>query len=273
MSRCCWRSICVGFVEGDVVAAARRGRAACRDSKSPRRSTRTTAGSTVESDLHAALSSMLPAGARMRSTIAMSSSTRCAQVCRVADCLQPLRTRLARRLGIVLAGRAGARVISSPSRTIRKSCAGAEQMLAVVPRRGDQRDAAGERLEHADRRDAGQQLRVEAPRHVHGCEVSREHLRRAPHWRASRDSARRSCCSFALAPRPDSARHRCRAAGRHRARASADSRRSPRCARRRPSCRSRPGRRAVVLRAGRVEPAGVRRLVPDEDAIAPAPAP
>ena len=92
--------------------------------------------------------------------------------------------------------------------------AGAEQALGVVPGRGDQRDAAGQRLEDADRRDAGQLLDVGAARHVDGGEVAGEDLGRARRWRASRGSGRRSGASSARARRRGSARRRCRAAGR-----------------------------------------------------------
>ena len=50
-------------------------------------------------------------------------------------------------------------------------------MLAIVPRRRQQRNAAGERLEHADRRNAGQNLRVETARHMDRCKVVGEHFR------------------------------------------------------------------------------------------------
>ncbi len=53
-----------------------------------------------------------------------------------------------------------------------------EQVLAIVPGRRQQRDAAGQGLEHPDGRDAGQQLHIEAPRHVDGRHVARENLRR-----------------------------------------------------------------------------------------------
>ena len=50
--------------------------------------------------------------------------------------------------------------------------AGAEQVLAVGPRGRDQRDSAGQRLEDADRGDAGQHRRVEAARDVDGRHVA-----------------------------------------------------------------------------------------------------
>ena len=45
----------------------------------------------------------------------------------------------------------------------------------------DERDAAGERLEDADGRDAGQRVDIEAARHVHGREMAGEDLRRRGH--------------------------------------------------------------------------------------------
>ncbi len=57
-----------------------------------------------------------------------------------------------------------------------KILADPEQALRVAPRRGDERDAAGERLEHADRRNARQHLDVEAARHMHRGEMAREDL-------------------------------------------------------------------------------------------------
>src|SRR6185312_448805 len=42
-----------------------------------------------------------------------------------------------------------------------------EEALAVVPRRGYERHATGERLEHPDGRDPGKLLTIEPPRHVH----------------------------------------------------------------------------------------------------------
>ena len=57
--------------------------------------------------------------------------------------------------------------------------AGAEQGLAVGPRGRDKGDAAGQRLEDADGRDAGQHRHVEAARHVHGGEMLGEDVGRA----------------------------------------------------------------------------------------------
>src|SRR5947209_19442616 len=55
---------------------------------------------------------------------------------------------------------------------------GAEQMLAILPRRADQRDAASERLEDADGRDPRQRRHIEASRHVHCCDMPRKNFGR-----------------------------------------------------------------------------------------------
>ena len=65
----------------------------------------------------------------------------------------------------------------------------AEQPLLVVPGRADQRNAAGERLEHADRGDAGKRRDIGTPWHVDGDAVMGEHLPAPRHWRSSRRSA------------------------------------------------------------------------------------
>ena len=59
-----------------------------------------------------------------------------------------------------------------------KVLARSEEMLGVAPWRGDERQAAGECLEDADRRDARQQGCVVAARHVHRREMPGEQLRR-----------------------------------------------------------------------------------------------
>src|SRR5829696_904156 len=55
---------------------------------------------------------------------------------------------------------------------------GREEALAVVPRRRNERDPRGERLERANGRNARQREDVRAPRNVHRHAVAREHLRR-----------------------------------------------------------------------------------------------
>src|SRR5206468_10394824 len=47
----------------------------------------------------------------------------------------------------------------------------AEPMFAIVPWRGNKRDAASERLKHADGRNSREQLGVETPWHVDGREM------------------------------------------------------------------------------------------------------
>ena len=47
-------------------------------------------------------------------------------------------------------------------------------MLAILPWRRQQRNAAGQRFKHADGWDAGQQLRVVAARHMNRGEMLRE---------------------------------------------------------------------------------------------------
>ena len=106
------------------------------------------------------------------------------------------------------------------------------------PGRRDQGNAAGERLEHADGGDARQDVHIEAARHVHGGEVAREQG-------GGCGVGRPAVIAYAVARqrpqrrRPDSARRRGRAAGRRPGRGGTGSAPAPRCARRRPSCRSR----------------------------------
>src|SRR5215203_539447 len=57
-----------------------------------------------------------------------------------------------------------------------KILADPEQALRVAPRRRDERDAAGERLEDTNGWNARQKLDVEAARHVHGGEMARKDL-------------------------------------------------------------------------------------------------
>src|SRR3954447_14928927 len=55
--------------------------------------------------------------------------------------------------------------------------AGAEEMLAILPGRGDHRDAAGQRFERTNGRDAGQRARVWPAWDVDGHVVTGEDLR------------------------------------------------------------------------------------------------
>ena len=66
--------------------------------------------------------------------------------------------------------------------------AGGKQAFAIVPRRRDQRHAAGERLEHADRRDAGQHPRIGPARHVDRHRAPRQRPAAPGNWRDSRHS-------------------------------------------------------------------------------------
>src|SRR5690606_17797102 len=54
-----------------------------------------------------------------------------------------------------------------------------EQILRIAPRSADQGYAAGERLEHADGRNAAERLGVSPARHVHRAFPAREYLRNA----------------------------------------------------------------------------------------------
>ncbi len=164
----------VGLVEGDVVAVPRQlaqhaaivGRRAV-----PVR--RQQAGA-VEGDLHAAVSrtwSFGRAGGDGEQLVARGGR-RCGGRGSSRGRARPaLRAAPARRRA-----RAGGAVIAPPSP--RPGSRTRRNRPRCPPRRADQRDAAGQRLEHADRRDAGQLLGVEAPRHVHGGEMTGEDLRR-----------------------------------------------------------------------------------------------
>ena len=87
-------------------------------------------------------------------TMASSSSTRCAQVCRAQDRLAAACAASARcQLRVVQQVDAGARASRAPSRATRKSLPGENRSSASSHGARDQRDAAGQRLEHADGRE------------------------------------------------------------------------------------------------------------------------
>jgi hypothetical protein len=170
--------------------------------------------------------------------IASSSSTRWAQVWRARMRARGRRWR-ARPRARGRARRAGGGASRRRAGDEVVACR-AEQALGVVPGRRDQRDAAGERLEDADRRDARQRRDVGPARHVHGDAVAREgggHLpvgQPAAVGDAGRSRAPRARRRVAHAE--DARREAERADGLDR-----NSCELPR-ARRRPSCRSRRGR-------------------------------
>ena len=151
--------------------------------------------------------------------------------------------------------------ISAPSRATRKSSPGVNSPSASLQGARDQRDAAGERLEHADGRNARQRRHIRPPRNVHGHCEAREHARRfvvrQPAARTRLPAAARRCRAS-----PDSARRECAPAARARAPARAGIRRARRCARHRPSCRSRRDRLRAAHRGMRLEDARVGGFVP-----------
>src|SRR3954465_12239573 len=53
-----------------------------------------------------------------------------------------------------------------------------KKTLAVLPGGGNQRNPAGKRFEDPDRRDSRQEIHVEPPRNMDGCEMLRKDLRR-----------------------------------------------------------------------------------------------
>ena len=178
--------------------APRRAPRAGRDNRWRRRSSRTTAGSIRR---RRSSSGRLPsAGAPRR----CSDGEQFVHAVR-AGVARPDRraarapTSARAQVGIVAQARADGRSISAASRAIRKSSPGAEQTLGVSHGARDQRNAAGQRLEHADRRDAGQHARhrsaaARAPS-PDGGRTSPAPARSA----ASRDSARRAAASIASA--------------------------------------------------------------------------
>ncbi len=85
--------------------------------------------------------------------ITSSSSTRWAQVCRALTVASPRAPSEAAKAAV------GAQIREMAAHGVavardEKIVAGREQVLAIAPRRADERDAAGQRLEDADRRDA-----------------------------------------------------------------------------------------------------------------------
>ena len=164
----------VGLVEGDVVA--KRGErlqqaAIIGGGAVP---VRRQQARPVEGDVHSAASraeAPRPARRGTAATIASSSSTRCAQVWRWRMVSQAARRERAARGPDRAAAVASCAAIASPSRAIRKSSR-PEQPLLVLPGRADQRNAARQRLEHADRGDAGKRRDIGPPRHVDGHAVA-----------------------------------------------------------------------------------------------------
>ena len=132
------------------------------------------------------------AGRAAASAIASSSSTRCAQVWRARIVSRPLRDQRRReardRAAAACSARGHLRAVARHQVVLARP----EQMLASFHGARDQRDAAGQRLEHADGRDARQQLRHRsAAAHARSRDGGRRP--RAPrHWRASHGSERRS---------------------------------------------------------------------------------
>ena len=129
-------------------------------------------------------------------------------------------------------------------------------------------NSAGQRLEHADGRDARQRADVGTPRHVHRHREAREDFRhpmvRQPAAVGDAGDAR------ARAGRArDSGRRRPGPRGRGGAPARGRSRRARRCARRRPSCRPRRGR-PPPLTFDRTAQSHVGGLVPGPGAARPA---
>ena len=171
MSRCCCRSIGVGFVKGDAMTVGREGFERCPGNRSRPRSNRPRPGSTR----------------KRRSTAASRHRRHCAA--RPDRGRGPSRSRAARRRGGRSCGARRRSPVRAPPdqrakpdrRTSRRGAgasrrrrarqvilAGREQVFAIVPRCRDQRYAAGERLEHPDRRNAGEHPRVGPARDVDG---------------------------------------------------------------------------------------------------------
>jgi hypothetical protein len=75
---------------------------------------------------------------------------------------------------VVVRGEAVQRLPHGLGRIHRDVVAGAKEVLRVQPRRADQRNAARQRLEHADGRNSPQHLHVGAPRHVQRHAAARE---------------------------------------------------------------------------------------------------
>ena len=139
--------------------------------------------------------------------------------------------------------------------------AGREEALAVLPGRADQRDAAGQRLEGADRRDARQRLGIRPARNVHRDAEAREgarHLvvrqpagvldarRRAARGAPTPGSARRRRAPAARAARTGSSRNSCSSAVRSSSPQLPIQTRSP--------SRATPGERLEDARVGRLVP-------------------
>ena len=159
----------IGFIERDVDARVARDPSTTLDNKWRRRSNRRTADSIRKTRSSWAYVSANCA-AFSRSTMAINSVARCAVGMAGANARKPVRRQAAaaspdrqRRVRI-------SRAICSPSRATKIILARREQVFRVVPRRAQQRYAAGERLEHSDRWNARQHRDVKAARHVDGCE-------------------------------------------------------------------------------------------------------
>ena len=195
---------------------------------------------------------------------------RWAQVWRARMVARPCATRSARSAGSA-AKALRCCVISGAVAGDQEVLAGREQALRVVPGRADQRDAAGERLEDADGGDAGQGVDVEAAGDVDGGEVAGEDLRHLG-VRQPAPIVRAVAVQHRAGPRRGSARH-----GR---RAEVPPPRPARAGIRSSSSRAfavapiaDPDQAAIAQpHDRRVKQPDVGRLVPDEDAIAPAPA-
>ena len=112
---------------------------------------------------------------RSASACCNSSSSRWSQVWRDRTVSRP-DVMSERRSAASFSTRCSASAMARPLSTVRKVLADAEEVFGVVPRGADERDAAGEGLERADRRDARQRLGVGPTGHVDRHTVSGERL-------------------------------------------------------------------------------------------------